>query len=59
MTVAALVVGEHSGNLNFAKEHGLTEGKHKEIITHLAFYTGWPKTMTAVMIAKEGFENEK
>ncbi len=63
ITVAALVAGEHSGqlkfHLNFAKEHGLTEEELKEVITHLAFYTGWPKAMTAIMIAKEAFENEK
>jgi 4-carboxymuconolactone decarboxylase len=63
ITVAALVAGEHSGqlkfHLNLAKEHGLTEEELKEVITHLDFYTGWPKAMTAIMIAKEAFENEK
>ena len=63
ITVAALVAGEHSGqlkfHLNYAKEHGLTEEELKEVITHLAFYTGWPKAMTAIMIAKEAFEQDK
>lgn len=45
--------------LNFAKEHRMTEEELKEVITHLPCYTGWPKAMTAVMIAKEAFENEK
>jgi 4-carboxymuconolactone decarboxylase len=27
-----------------------------EAITHLAFYSGWPNAMTAVMLAKELFE---
>jgi len=26
-----------------------------EVITHLAFYAGWPSAMTAIMIAKELF----
>jgi alkylhydroperoxidase/carboxymuconolactone decarboxylase family protein YurZ len=26
-----------------------------EVITHLAFYAGWPNAMTAIMIAKEVF----
>jgi 4-carboxymuconolactone decarboxylase len=24
-----------------------------EVITHLAFYSGWPNAMSAIMIAKE------
>lgn len=63
ITVAALVAGEHSGqlkfHLNYAKEHGLTEDELVGVITHLAFYTGWPKAMTAIMIAKETFEKDK
>ena len=63
ITVAALVAGEHSNqlkfHLNYAKEHGLTEAELVEVITHLAFYVGWPKAMTAIMIAKEAFEQEK
>jgi hypothetical protein len=27
-----------------------------EAITHLAFYSGWPNAMTAVLLAKEVFE---
>jgi len=30
-----------------------------EAITHLAFYSGWPDAMTAIMIAKELFSKEK
>ncbi|MCW8380819.1 hypothetical protein [Streptomyces justiciae] len=26
-----------------------------EAVTHLAFYTGWPKAMTAVAVAKQVF----
>lgn len=63
ITVAALVAGEHSNqlkfHLNYAKEHGLTEAELVEVITHLAFYVGWPKAMTSIMIAKEAFENDK
>ena len=64
ITVAALVAGEHSAgqlkfHLNFAREHGLTEEELIEVITHLAFYTGWPKAMTAIMTTKETFEKDK
>ncbi len=62
ITVAALVAGEHTGqlkfHLNYAKEHGLTEDELIEVITHLAFYTGWPKAMSAIMLAKEAFEKK-
>lgn len=62
ITVAALVTGEHSGqlkyHLNKAKENGLTEAELVGAITHLAFYTGWPRAMTAIMIAKELFESK-
>jgi 4-carboxymuconolactone decarboxylase len=46
-------------HLNYAKEHGLTEAKHVEFITHLAFYVGRPKAMTTIIIANEAFELEK
>lgn len=63
ITVAALVTGEHSGqlkyHLNRAKNNGLTEVELVGVITHLAFYTGWPRAMTAIMIAKEMFEKNK
>jgi 4-carboxymuconolactone decarboxylase len=62
ITVAALVTGEHAGQLKYhlrrAKNNGLTEAELVGAITHLAFYTGWPRAMTAIMIAKELFESE-
>jgi len=30
-----------------------------EVITHLAFYAGWPNARTAALIAKEVFEERK
>jgi 4-carboxymuconolactone decarboxylase len=29
-----------------------------EVITHLAFYSGWPNAMSAIMVAKEVFSIE-
>jgi 4-carboxymuconolactone decarboxylase len=43
-------------HLNKAKENGLTETELKEVITHLAFYAGWPKAMSAITVAKQVFE---
>lgn len=30
-----------------------------EVITHLAFYAGWPNAFSAVAVAKDGFENAR
>jgi 4-carboxymuconolactone decarboxylase len=60
ITVAALVAGGNSEQLPFhlkrAKENGLTETELKEVITHLAFYAGWPKAMSAIAVARQVFE---
>jgi 4-carboxymuconolactone decarboxylase len=40
------------------KENGLTETELKEVITHLAFYAGWPKAMSALTVAKQVFRNQ-
>jgi 4-carboxymuconolactone decarboxylase len=57
VTVTALIVGGDSDQLGFhlgrAKENGVTETELIEAITHLAFYAGWPKAMTAIGIAKQ------
>src|SRR3989442_5928254 len=59
ITVAALIAGGNteqlSGHLMRAKDNGLTETELKEVITHLAFYAGWPKTMSAIAVAKHVF----
>ena len=37
-------------------ENGVTEAELIETITHLAFYCGWPKAMSAIAVAKETFK---
>jgi len=58
-TVAALIAMNRPDQLRFhlkkAIENGLEQGELIEVITHLAFYSGWPNAMTAIMIAKEVF----
>jgi alkylhydroperoxidase/carboxymuconolactone decarboxylase family protein YurZ/uncharacterized protein (DUF1330 family) len=60
VTVAALIAGGNTEQLPFhlnrAKENGLTETELVEAITHLAFYSGWPKAMSAITVAKEVFK---
>jgi 4-carboxymuconolactone decarboxylase len=58
-TVAALIALNRPDQLRFhlkrAIENGLEQEELIEVITHLAFYSGWPNAMTAIMIAKEVF----
>jgi len=43
-------------HLKRARENGVTEAELIETITHLAFYCGWPKAMSAIAVAKETFK---
>jgi 4-carboxymuconolactone decarboxylase len=60
ITVAALVALNRSeqlrGHLVRALDNGVTKDEIVELITHIAFYGGWPVAMTAAQIAKEVFE---
>ena len=59
ITVAALVAlgreKQLDGHLSRALQNGVTRDEIGELITHLAFYAGWPASMTAAQIAKEVF----
>ncbi len=44
-------------HLIVAKENGVTKAEIVELITHLAFYAGWPKAWSAFTMAKEIFES--
>jgi 4-carboxymuconolactone decarboxylase len=63
ITVAALVAGGNTeqlpGHLARARDNGLTETELKELVVHLAFYSGWPRTMSAITVAKRLFEAER
>ncbi|MGH7193910.1 MAG: carboxymuconolactone decarboxylase family protein, partial [Candidatus Saccharimonadales bacterium] len=59
-TVSALVatgnVDQLKFHLPFAKQNGASEDELIEVITHLAFYAGWPNAMSAAAIVKDLFE---
>ncbi|MGC6173408.1 carboxymuconolactone decarboxylase family protein [Lacrimispora sp. 38-1] len=40
-------------HIQYAKNHGVTKEEMAELITHTAFYAGWPKAWAAMRIAKE------
>src|ERR1700686_1908264 len=44
------------GHLGRALDNGVSKGEIAEIITHLAFYSGWPASVTARRIAKEVYD---
>jgi 4-carboxymuconolactone decarboxylase len=60
VTVSALIasgqVAQVSYHLNRAMDNGLTHRQASEVLTHLAFYTGWPNVFSALPVAKEVFE---
>lgn len=59
VTVAALVAlgrtDQLPGHLRRARNNGVTEQELIEVITHLAFYSGWPTAMSASLVAKDVF----
>src|SRR5881398_3482218 len=63
ITCAALVATGKSEQMSFhfprAIENGVTEEELIELITHLAFYAGWPNAMSAMTKARELFKPGK
>ncbi len=57
ITVATLVAlnrtEQLSFHLNFALENGVTQEELVELITHLAFYSGWPTAVSAINLLKK------
>jgi 4-carboxymuconolactone decarboxylase len=63
ITVATLVALNRTEQLPFhlgrALENGVTKEEIVESITHLAFYSGWPTAMSAIMLAKSVFKEHR
>lgn len=57
VTVSALIAmnrpDQLRSHLGLASKNGLTREELVETITHLAFYSGWPSSVTAATIAKD------
>lgn len=54
-----LVDSSFQYHLLTAKNNGITKTEIAEILTHLAFYAGWPKAWAAFRMAKEVWADEK
>lgn len=63
VTVASLVSMYRTNELPFhvkrALDNGVTKDELVELITHLAFYSGWPTASTALGIAQRVFDENK
>ena len=46
------------GQLRRALDNGMTKVELGEIITHMAFYAGWPTATNAAQVAKEVFDGK-
>ena len=60
VTVSALVatgqVAQVTYHLNRAMDNGLTQEQAGEVVTHLAFYAGWPNAFSAAPVVKDVLE---
>ena len=60
VTVSALIaagqVAQIPYHLNRAMDNGLTQAQASEVLTHLAFYVGWPNVFSALPVAKDVFD---
>jgi 4-carboxymuconolactone decarboxylase len=58
-TISALIAMNRPDQLRshiaLARQNGLTQTEVVEVITHLAFYAGWPNAVGSVAIAREVF----
>jgi 4-carboxymuconolactone decarboxylase len=63
ITVAALTAmyrgDQLKGHIERALANGVTKEEIGEVITHMAFYAGWPTAMTAARIATNVFDGKK
>ena len=60
VTIAALIAGgrtgQMTGHFNRGLDNGIKPSEISAVITHLAFYSGWPRGIAAVSVAREVFD---
>jgi len=63
VTIAALIARNQTIEMphyfNLALDNGVKPREISEIITHLAFYSGWANAMSALAVAKDVFAERK
>ena len=59
VTISALIAtgktAQLTGHLGRALDNGVTPAEVSAVLTHLAFYVGWPNAVSAVAVADEAF----
>ncbi len=60
ITVASLIslyrTDQLRSHIGRALDNGITKEEIGEVITHMAFYSGWPTAANALQVAKEVFD---
>lgn len=60
VTISTLIasgqVAQIPYHLNRAMNNGVTKAQASEVLTHLAFYAGWPNVFFAIPVVKDVFE---
>jgi 4-carboxymuconolactone decarboxylase len=60
ITVSALIANNQTAQITYhlgrAMDNGLTQEQASEVLTHIAFYAGWPCAFSALPVAKDVFE---
>jgi 4-carboxymuconolactone decarboxylase len=63
VTVSALIASgqfaQIAYHLNRAMDSGFTQAQASEVVTHIAFYAGWPNVFSALPVVKEVFERRQ
>jgi 4-carboxymuconolactone decarboxylase len=54
--IATRATDQLTAHLKIGVKNGLTQQEIVELITHMAFYAGWPAAMNAIAAAKTVFE---
>ena len=63
ITNSALISGGNfeqlPAHLRIGRQNGITQAEIAEVITHLAFYVGWPKSWSAFNLAKQIYTDKE
>ena len=63
ITVSALIAmnrpEQMRSHMARVRKNGVSDAELIEVVTHLAFYAGWPSAVTAVGVARDVFEEQK
>lgn len=63
VTVSALIANGQTGQITYhlgrAMDNGLTQEQASEVLTQIAFYSGWPCAFSALLVVKDVFEKRQ